>query len=359
MITSGKVTVGYIGCGVMGQVYMRAAQALPFIRSGAVMDLNQEQARKVAVDFGIDKVHSSAEALIEDSAIDAVVLAIPAALRAQYAILAFRAGKHVLIEKPVAMNADEVQRMMEERGDRVAGCCSARLRCQDSADAVSRIISSGRLGEIRVIRSRWQTAVKSKPEVTPPLWRLSKSINGGGNLANLGSYALDYLLGVTGWELEPDHISARTWTIPELFMDHVAPGSDGETLTTAMITFKNGPVLMLEQGEFAIGKQESIGQVVGTQGTLSFRMVPSKQVIVLDYYEDGAVKQEVIWEGEENFAMMQQRLLADFAQAILQGHDPKTSLEQAFIVRRIIDAVYDSASKGHSIPFQSPSFIHY
>ncbi|MDF2670083.1 MAG: hypothetical protein K0R67_2389, partial [Paenibacillus sp.] len=73
----------------------------------------------------------------------------------------------------------------------------------------------------------------------------------------------------------------------------------------------------------------------------------------LDYYEDGGIKEEVIWEGEENFAMMQQRLLADFAQAILLGHEPKTNLEQAYIVRKLVDSIYESALLGQSIPFHA------
>jgi predicted dehydrogenase len=199
MTVTKTVSIGFIGCGVMGRVYMTAAASIPFIRSAAITDLNMEAARQAAAAFGISRIHSSAEELLADPGIDAVVLALPAAVRTELALQAFRAGKHVLIEKPVAMNADEVRRMMEARGSLVAACCSARLRCQDSADAVEAIVASGRLGDIRVIRSCWQTAVKAPPEKTPPQWRLSTAVNGGGNLANLGSYALDYLLGVTGW----------------------------------------------------------------------------------------------------------------------------------------------------------------
>ncbi|WP_164821424.1 Gfo/Idh/MocA family protein [Paenibacillus koleovorans] len=352
-----KVRIGYVGCGVMGRVYMKAAQAIPPAVSEAVTDLNLDLARAAADEFRIAKVYATAEELFRDPAIDAVVLALPTAFRTPLALQALQAGKHVLTEKPVAMHADEVKQLIQARGSLKVGCCSARLRCQDSAEAVASVVASGQLGEIRVLHSRWQTAVKPKPDVPPPLWRLSKSVNGGGNLANLGSYALDYMLGIVNWRLRPEHVFARTWSVPDLFQEHVAPGTDAESLTTAMITFEGGPVLMLEQGEFAVGRQETVWRITGTHGSLSFRILPSKQTIVLDTYRDGAQSEEVVWEGEENFATMQQRLLADFVQAIVLDQEPKTNLEQAYVVRRVMDAIYESATLGHSVPYEMNSIV--
>lgn len=350
MTVTKTVSLGYIGCGVMGRVYMRAAQGVAFVRSAAVADLNIETARQAAEAFGIGRVHESADELLADPTIDAVVLALPASARTELAIRAFRAGKDVLTEKPVAMNADEVRRMIEARGAQIAGCCSARLRCQDSAETVERIVASGRLGDIRVIRSCWQTALKPlQPGQTPPTWRLSTAINGGGNLANLGSYALDYLLGVTGWRMVPEQVFARTWGVPAPFLDQVAPGSDAESLTTAMVTFQGGTTLLLEQGELRVGPHETAWQITGTHGTLSFCILPKTQAIVLHEYVDGAVREEIVWEGTGTFAEMQGRLLADFAEAVAYRRPPKTTLEQALVVRELLDAIYASASLGHSV----------
>lgn len=350
MTVTKTISLGYIGCGVMGRVYMRAAQGIAFVCSAAVADLNIEKAQQAAEAFGIDRVHASADELLADPTIDAVVLALPASARTELAIRAFRAGKDVLTEKPVAMNADEVRRLIDARGTQIAGCCSARLRCQDSADAVAAVVASGRLGELRVIRSCWQSVLKPpQPGQTPPAWRLSTAINGGGNLANLGSYALDYLLGVTGWTLEPEQVLARTWGVPAPFTGHVAPGSDAESLTTAMISFKGGAALLLEQGELRVGPQETLWQITGTLGTLSFCILPRTQAIVLHTYEEGEIREEIVWEGAENFSMMQERLLADFAEAVVKRRPPKTSLEQALVVRELLDAIYASASSGRAV----------
>ncbi|MDF2722958.1 MAG: hypothetical protein K0Q59_2633 [Paenibacillus sp.] len=344
-----KLNVGYVGCGVMGQVYLNAATSIPYIRSAAVADAVEASARRAAEAFGISNVYTEAEAMFADPGIDAVVLALPAGARTELAVKALRAGKHVLTEKPVACNADEVLRLISERGDRTVGCASSRTRLLDSAAVVAETLAQGKLGELRMMRCRWQTSAKPKPETMPPLWRFSKAVNGGGMLANLGTYMLDYFLGVTGWTLQPDTVFAKTWTIADTFADHVPAGSDGETLTTALISFKNGPVLTIEQGEYYAGSRVHECQLIGTDGTLSFSVVPMNSRVVLSRYDQGAITEEVLWEGQENFSTAHVRVFADFAEAALHGRQPSTSLEQALVVQQIIDGVYASAEQGTSV----------
>ncbi|MFC3770889.1 Gfo/Idh/MocA family protein [Paenibacillus sp. GCM10012303] len=351
-----KLNVGYVGCGVMGQVYLRAAQSIPFIHSAAVADAVEDSVKKAAETFGITAVYTDAEAMFADPNIDAVVLALPAIARTELAVQAFRAGKHVLTEKPVARNSDEVRRLIREKGSLIAGCASSRTRLLDSAAVVADTLAQGKLGTLRIMRCRWHTSAKPKPEVMPPLWRFSKDVNGGGNLANLGTYMLDYFLGINGWGLEPDTILARTWTIADSFADRVPAGSDGETLTSALISFKNGPVLMIEQGEHYVGDRIHECQLIGTDGTLTFSVVPSNSRVVLNQYADGGITEQVLWEGQESFNTAHRRVFADFAEAVLEGRQPSTSLEQALIVQNIIDGVYESAERGEAVRLDSSCY---
>lgn len=348
-----KLRIGYVGCGVIGQVYMEAAQSVPYIHSAAVADTIESSAKFAAAKFGIPGVYTDAETMFADPEVDAVVLALPAIARTELAIRAFRAGKHVLTEKPVARNADEVRRMIEEKGSLVAGCASSRTRLLDSALVVADQLAKGRLGQLRVMRCRWHSSAVAKPEVMPPLWRFSKEVNGGGNLANLGTYMLDYFLGITGWTLEPESVLARTWTIPDTFAGHVPEGSDGEMLTTAFVRFKNGPVLTIEQGEHYVGGRVHECQIIGTDGSMSFPVVPTLSRVVLNQYADGQVTEQVLWEGRENFGTVHERVLADFAEAVLYGRQPSTSLEQALIVQKLIDGIYLSSDTMDSVRFDS------
>jgi predicted dehydrogenase len=162
---------------------------------------------------------------------------------------------------------------------------------------------------------------------------------------------LDYFLGINGWSLEPDTILARTWTIADSFADHVPAGSDGETLTSALVSFKNGPVLMIEQGEHYVGERVHECQLIGTDGTLTFPVVPSNARVVLSQYAeaDGSIAEQVLWEGQENFSTVHQRVFADFSQAVLEGRQPSTGLEQALVVQKIVDGVYESARRGEAV----------
>jgi predicted dehydrogenase len=125
-----------------------------------------------------------------------------------------------------------------------------------------------------------------------------------------------------------------------------------------MVTFMGGPALLLEQGELRVGMPETKWQLTGTLGTLSFCILPRTQAIVLHEYRNGVVQEETVWEGTENFAMMQERLLADFAEAVASGRPPKTSLEQALVVRELLDAVYESSATGHSVAVRSAARSH-
>ena len=120
------LNLGVIGCGVIGGVHLGVANKSPLVNVVAVADSIEERARKYGEEFGVAKAYGSAEALLEDPEVEGVVLAFPTARRAEVALKAFAHGKHVLIEKPAAMNAGEIQRMMAARGDLVCASCSSR-----------------------------------------------------------------------------------------------------------------------------------------------------------------------------------------------------------------------------------------
>ncbi|MBM4046695.1 MAG: Gfo/Idh/MocA family oxidoreductase, partial [Planctomycetes bacterium] len=230
-----RIKLGVIGCGVMGVRHVKAAQDSGEFEVIAVADLREQLAKDAAAKHSVPKVYGNGDALLDDSEVEAVVLAMPAFARTPLALHAFRNGKHVLTEKPVAMNAQEVERMIEARGKLTAGCCSPRFRLTQSAEAATAFVATGALGPLRVVRCRALSAAGKPPQATPPAWRLKKSLNGGGILLNWGCYDLDYLLGITGWTLKPKLVLAQTWTVPPQFESHIAPGSDAETYFTAFI----------------------------------------------------------------------------------------------------------------------------
>ena len=345
------VRLGVIGCGVIGQHHLASAQASPLIEIAALSDLRADLANESAEKFGVDKTYPKGEALLEDAHVQAVVLAMPTQGRTSLALRAFEKGKHVLVEKPVAMNADEVRQMIAAKGDLKAACCSSRHRFLESAQVITDFLARDGLGELRLLRCRASGPAGERPEQLRPAWRLIKALNGGGILMNWGCYDLDYLLGVTGWSLKPKKVLAQTWTVPPRFESHVAPGSDAETHYAALITCEGGVTISLERGEYMPAGQEDSWQIIGSQGALRFRMTAQKgKTIVHDEAstEKGVVS-KTLWEGDEDNSTGQHGVVHDFAEAICEGREPKTTLERALIVQRITDAIYASAAQGIAV----------
>src|SRR5438552_3436944 len=128
-MTDARVRLAVVGCGVIGAHHLAGAIQSGLANVTCVADQNPDAARKAALQYHVPAVHSSAEAAIDDPNVDAVVLALPTVNRAAFALRALRAGKHVLIEKPPAMNAEEVRELVEVQGngegESIGACCSS------------------------------------------------------------------------------------------------------------------------------------------------------------------------------------------------------------------------------------------
>lgn len=340
------VRVGVVGCGVIGPTHMQAAVNAPHIDLVAVADLIDERAKAAAEKYSVPKVYREGAELIQDPDIDLVVLAFPAAGRTELGLETLKAGKHLLTEKPVAMNADEVRQLMAAQGELLAGACCCRYRFTESARAATEFIASGALGQLRNVYCRELRPAGAKPSGEPVEWRLKKHRNGGGILMNWGCYDLDYLLGLCGWQLAPETVFAQTWTCSPTVEHHISPGSDAETYYSALVRCKGGTMLSIERGEYMAIGGEAAWQIIGTKGSLRLHMLTSadKKIIFDELDPDEGLKSRVIWEGaESSFATTP---VEDMARAILDGTKPATSLERALVIQQISDGVYASASSG-------------
>ena len=345
-----RIRLGVVGCGIMGNRHLQAAAGCPLIEIAAVADRIRDRAQAAAKQFGAAKTYREGRKLVADPNVDAVVFATVAADRDRLVIAALKAGKHVLIEKPVAMNARVVERMIEVRGDRVAACCSARHRSYESADVARDFIAGGALGELRVIHCRVHEPARGTPEKSPPPWRLNRSMNGGGILMNWGCYDLDYLLGITGWTLKPHHVLAQTWPVPPRSVPSVAEGSDAESHFAALIRCEDGVVISFERGEYMGAHAQRAWQIVGAHGALNLIMTPweAKAITHDDTSTEKGVATRTVWQIDKA-ETMRKEMAVDFAEAVVHGREPLTNLEKALLIQRVSDAIYKSAKTGRAV----------
>ncbi len=355
------VKVGIIGCGVIGSRHLSIATEAPHIELVAAADLVAANRQRAAERFNPPKLYANGEELLNDDEIEAVVLAFPTQQRTEMALRAFNKGKHVLIEKPIAMNAAEVRQLIAARGELTSACCSSRKRFTESARIATDIIARGKLGELRTVYCRAVLSAKEQPETPRPAWRLMKALNGGGILVNWGCYDIDYLLGLTGWQLQPKTAFAQTWTVPPVFEPHIAPGSDAETHYAALIRCENGVVISMERGEYTTADSHDDWRIIGTEGSLALNMgsrYPERIIYNETRTEDGVDTERLPLNIIEEFRnrtsaeTKHETPLADFAAAIRENRQPMTSLEQALVVQKITDAIYASAAAGNSVEIE-------
>lgn len=345
------VKVGVIGCGVIGSRHLSIASEAPHIELVAAADLIETNRTHAVERFNPPKMYSNDVDLLDDDDVEAVVLAFPTQYRTAVALRAYERGKHVLIEKPIAMNAAEVEQLIAARGDLISGCCSSRKRFTASARLATQLITSGGLGELRTVHCRAIIGAGKKPDTPRPAWRLIKALNGGGILVNWGCYDLDYLLGITGWQLKPETVFAQTWTVPQVFTSHIAPGSDAETHYTAIIRCEDDIVLSVERGEFMTMHSHADWEIIGTEGSLKLNMQDEKPESVIHNRTttEGGVVSTSLVETDETLETEHSTPLSDFAAAIRENRQPATSLEKALVVQKITDAIYTSAATGKAV----------
>lgn len=347
--------LGVIGCGVIGQTHVAAAAESESIDLVAIADLREDVAHALAGEFGNPIVYEAGESLLDHAGIEAVVLAMPANVRTDLAVKAFARGLHVLIEKPIAMNSGEVHRLIAARDEAgvVAGCCCCRFRLLPSAGKVTDFVASTALGPLRVLHCRAIRPGKAPSASAPPVWRLRKDLNGGGIMSNWGCYDLDYLLGITGWQIRPRKVLARTWSVPGRYSALADPSSDAETYVAATILCEEGIAIHFERGEIMAAAESLTWNLVGENGSLDLQMTKGKKRFVRhEASSETGLETDVFWEGEEDNAVISYGPVTDFADAILKEVDPLTTLEQALVVQRITDAIYASAESGEAVDIE-------
>lgn len=348
------VRVGIVGCGVIGvRAHLPAATKSPLAEVVAVADLIAERADEAARKFGVANVYYGDEDLLSDERIDAVILAMPTADRTPVAYKALKRGKHVLLEKPIAGAASEVEEMIALRGDRVVGCCSPRFALQPSGLAAAKCVADGALGELRVVRARAVLPAPPEPNKSPPPWRQSMSRNGGGILVNWGCYDLDCLMSVTGWRLRPRSVMAQWWPVDESLAANVAPGSDADSHYTVLIRCDGGAVIALERAEFSTAVSDQAWEIVGSRASMRIPMCRQEgkpTAVMLDRVVPGeGIVSQVVWEEGAEGGPERIDVDEDFFAAILEGRAPATGLERALLMQKITDAVYESARTGRSV----------
>jgi predicted dehydrogenase len=188
--------VGVVGLGNAAQHHLPALLSLPEVRVLAFADLDPQRLKSRSEHFRVKAAFGDYRKLLEHPGIDVVAILTPPGSHLEIAMAAMEAGKHILLEKPIAARLDEAN-ILCERARRFPGkvCVAYNLRFLPQVQRIRQLVGSGRLGSIEILR-----CFASSPRMLglePPAHRGDRA-QGGGSVIELGVHHYDlwsYLLG--------------------------------------------------------------------------------------------------------------------------------------------------------------------
>ena len=198
---SGKLRIGIMGTGRIVAQWMRDVTAAKAADVTAIASRDEARAREAAQRYGIARAYGTYEAMLEDDICDAVYIATPHSMHRDCAMLALRAGKHVLCEKPIAPNAAQFREM--------AAFAKARglllmegmwTRFFPATQEVRRLVQSGELGETWMIQADFSFLNPFETQT-----RMFDPARAGGALLDVGCYGIHYAMYLYG--AAPEQVS--------------------------------------------------------------------------------------------------------------------------------------------------------
>jgi len=210
--------------GVLGAAIIAVEQMIPAIQESkygevrAIASRNLEKAKQVSKKFNIPLFYEGYETLLADPEIDAVYIPLPNHLHVPWAVKALRAGKHILIEKPVALNAEEARILQDEarKHPHLKAMEAFMYKFHPQWNEIKKLIDEGAIGTLKLIQSSF-SFFDDHPESI-----VNSKEYGGGSLMDVGCYPVSvsrYLFGE-----EPTHVMATMEYHPETQIDLHASG---------------------------------------------------------------------------------------------------------------------------------------
>jgi predicted dehydrogenase len=339
------IRIGVLGLGFMGRTHLQALQALPGVEVAAVMSRNPKRLAgdlaDVAGNLGTEgatfdlskcRKYTTPEELVADAGIDAIDICLPTHLHAPLAIDALARGKHVLVEKPMALDYSQSMKMCDaaEKHGRILMVAHV-LRFLGAYEELTRIARDGRLGQIRYASFRRRTPV---PTWGP--WERDKALGGGGTF-DLLIHDVDMAATLFG---TPQAISATGYEDLAGGVDVVSALLHG--CRADSVTISGG---WFHEGSFPFSMQYT---VVGDKGVVEYNSAGTNAVMLHEQTGATEIPLQPLGEAYE-------KQIGYFLECCRTGRPPelcppRESALAVHLTRVLVDARDRSGDKVPSIP---------
>lgn len=330
-----------IGCGTIAPLHAGAVKHSTGARLYAVCDIEAETANKFAAEHDAEKVYTDYRELLSDPLVDVVSICTPSGMHAEMAIEAARQKKHILVEKPMDVTKEKIDRMAAAAHENeIKMGCVYQLRTGPGAQAAKQYIETHDLGKL--IYGIAQAQYYRSPEYYKSAgWRATWELDGGGCLMNQGIHTVDLLRWMLG---EVKTVTAKCATVV-----HAIPVED---TAMAIVEFQSGAMGMIQGSTHTVPGKASVVYLYFEKGTLWFNDKEMGGKIGTSGEEIPGVSIESDEVGNDHKAIWSQShfvMVQDLIDAIREDREPMIPPEEGRKSVDLILAIYESSKENRTI----------
>ncbi len=353
-----NIRFGLVGAGAIAASHITGIKNTEGAELSAICEKNPARVEELKKEYPVP-CFTEIEDMLSSGLVDAVDITTPSGLHLEPALKAIEAGAHVLVEKPMEITPERIDRMSEaakKKGVKLGCIFQSRFRALPRK--IKGLIDGGILGEI-YSASAYCKLYRTQEYYDSGGWRGTWEIDGGGALMNQGIHTVDFLLWNAG-------------DVEELIASADSRGRENvevETIAAALLKFKNGAKGVIESTTLAYPGLPNYIEIFGSKGTITFS---SSEVIRFELInpsaEEEKARQEVLSRQKEadlhNVNLKKKEdvgtvvtssdqghgpVIEDFARAVRTGEEPFVPPAEARRSVEIITSIYESA-KNNSKP---------
>lgn len=341
--------IGIIGAGFVRRVQLPGLRLIPGVTPAAIASRHRASAEAVARDFDIPAVFDDGIGLARSPDVDLVIISSTPPSHAECAIAALEAGKHVLCEKPMALDAAEAWRMVEvaeRRRPRVAWI-DHELRYEPNRRKVRDLILAGAIGEVRHLELMLKPYLRGdgRPQTASAPWTWwYDATQGGGLLGAVGSHLIDLCRFWTGREVSLVAGRVATFVRERRDVAGVARPVTADEMASGVLSLGDAIVATVTLSAVAYHGPGHLAQITGTEGTL---LLTGETKLEIGKpggpLEDISASDDLIGQTTVNnmWARSFVRLMRDLV-GVVAGNEPSgdpAAFRDGWQVQRVLDAL--------------------
>lgn len=338
---------GIVGCGVIAPTHARCIAELPGAELSAVCDLIPEKAASLAQQYPAD-VYTDYEKMFAREDIDVVTVLTPSGLHAEIGIAAARAGKHVIVEKPMDISIERADALIQAcRAAGVKLCVISQHRFDPAIVALKQAVVAGRLGQLNFggSHTKWY---RSQAYYDGGDWRGTWALDGGGALINQSIHYVDLLQYIMG-PVSELHAYCATRAHERI---------EVEDLAVASLKFASGALGLLEGSTCAYPGFCARLDIYGSDGSVIIENDAVSQWRMRDGESNPVPAQETGFIGgtssKDIWHHSHRRQIGDMIEAIREDRDPLVNGAEGRKPLEIVTGVYESARTGAPVRLMEP-----